>query len=188
MVPCLGLITILATAQNSNHAKSTKPSDTKPSLNSTLKMIQDGVNDQGEIRYTMTSRNTASGETVQDQYVVETSNAVADSNSCTLQVDARMTLNGSPQLQGRAALEIRRIDSLIVKSQSQAIEQKTKQSGVTQWTGKIAPESYMIQAFQSDSLVGILFFRERDTANAIAQKIGRAVELCTGKTPTVTMN
>jgi hypothetical protein len=100
-------------------------------LNSTLKQIEGSVNDQGEIRYTMTSRNTVSGETVQDQYIVETSNAAADATSCTLQVDARMILNSKPQLQGRAALEFRNLDSVIVKSQSQAIDEKTKQSGVS---------------------------------------------------------
>lgn len=184
----MGLVTTFATAQNSNHAKSTSPSDSKPSLNSTLKQIQDSVNDQGEIRYTMTSRNAVSGETVEDQYVVETSNAAADANSCALEVDARMVLNGKPQVQGRAALEFRNIDSLIVKSQSQAIGEKTKQSGITQWTGKISPESYMIQAIQSGNLAGILFFRGKETANVVAKNIARAVELCRGKTPTVLAN
>ena len=185
---CLALATTLAAGQDSHHARPASPSDTKPSLNSILKLIQDSVNDQGEIRYTMTSRNTASGETVEDQYLVETSNSAVDADSCTLQVDARMILNGKPQLQGRAALKFREIDSVVVKSQSQAIDERTKQSGATQWTGKISPESYMIQALQSGNLAGLLFFREQDTANVAAKNIGRAMELCRGKAPDVSAN
>jgi hypothetical protein len=184
---CLCVVATLTAAQNSDRAKPAGSSEGKPTLASTLKLIQDSVNDQGEIRYTMTSKNTASGETVEDQYVVETSNAAGDASSCTLEVDARMVLNGKPQLQGRPAIDFRSIDSVFVKSQSEAIEERTKQAGV-QWTGKISPESYMIQAVSSGNLAGVLFFREKATANVAAKTIGRAVELCSGRAPAITVS
>jgi len=59
---CFGLLASFAAAQNSNNPNSSNASDSKSSLGSTLKLIQDQVNKQGEIRFTMTSKNTASGE------------------------------------------------------------------------------------------------------------------------------
>jgi hypothetical protein len=169
------------TAQDSNKPPSSKPGSSSPSLDSTLKLIRDKVNEQGEIRYTMTSRSTVSGETVQDKYIVETSNATADAHSCTLQVDARMLLNGRTQVQGRPVVQFRNITSVAVKTQSQAIEEKTAQAGVTQWKGKITPESYIVQAFQSDALSGMFFFREKETAILVAKNTSRVIELCGGK-------
>ena len=72
IIACWALIVSFAAAQNSNNSNPSNGSD-ESSLSSALKLIQDRVNKQGEIRYTMTSKNTASGETVQDKYVVETS-------------------------------------------------------------------------------------------------------------------
>jgi len=185
---CFGLLASFAAAQNSNNPNSSNASDSKSSLGSTLKLIQDQVNKQGEIRFTMTSKNIASGETVQDKYVVETSNAVADASSCSLQVNARMVLNSITQAQGTPVVSIRNIDSVIVKSESQAIEEKTKQAGVKQWTGTISPESYIVQAFQSGGLVGMFFFRDQETANLVAKDISRVVELCGGRKATFDAN
>jgi hypothetical protein len=144
---CLGLFVSFATGRNSSTPGSPNAPDTKASLAATLKLIQEQVNKQGQIRYTMTSKSTASGETVQDKYLVETSNAVGDANSCSLQVDARMVLNGVTQAQGRPVVSLRNIDAIIVKSQSQAIEEKTKQAGVKEWTGTIPLKATRFRPF-----------------------------------------
>jgi hypothetical protein len=184
LLVCLGLFVSFATGQNSSAPGSPNASDTKASLAATLKLIQVQVNKQGQIRYTMTSKSTASGETVQDKYLVETSNAVGDANSCSLQVDARMALNGVTQAQGRPVVTLRNIDAITVKSQSQAIEEKTKQAGVKKWTGTISPGNYMVQAFQSGGLAGMFFFRDQEAASLVAKDISRAVELCGGRKST----
>lgn len=65
---CLGLFVSFAAAQKANTPGSANAPDSKSSLATTLKLIQEQVNKQGQIRYTMTSKNTAGGETVQDKY------------------------------------------------------------------------------------------------------------------------
>jgi len=97
---CLGLFVSFAAAQNASTPGPANAPDGKTLLAKSLKLIQEQVNKQGQIRCTMTSKNTPSGETAQDKYLVETSNAVGDANSCSLQVDARMVLNGVTQVQG----------------------------------------------------------------------------------------
>ena len=56
--------------------------------------------------------------------------------------------------------------------------------GVTQWTGTISPENYIVQAFQSGSLVSMFFFREQEMANLVAKDFSQVVELCGGKKAT----
>jgi hypothetical protein len=58
----IGRMARLAAAQYSSKPPSSKPSKSNPSLDSILTLIQDKLNEQDEIRYTMTSRNTVSGE------------------------------------------------------------------------------------------------------------------------------
>jgi hypothetical protein len=172
-------VLVTATAQTSAPPSPTPPSNTA-SLAATMKLIQDKVNAQGEIRYTMVSENTVRGGTVEDQYAVETSHAVADPDSCAVQVDARMSLNGTPQTKGRAGLRFRDITKLAVKTQTELIDEKTARAGVTGWKGKIVPENYVVQTFHEGKLSGMFFFRDRATAEDVATAISRAVELCGG--------
>jgi len=184
VLACFGLFASFAAGQNSSTSGTPNAPDSKSSLSATLKSIQEQVNKQGPIRYTMTSKNSTNGETAQDKYLVETSNAVGDANSCSLQADGRMVLNGVTQAQGRQVVSLRNIDTVIVKSQSQAIEEKSKQAGVREWTGTISPESYIIRTSQSDGPVGIFFFRDQETASLVAKDISRSVELCGGRKST----
>jgi hypothetical protein len=179
-----GLIWLALTMAGGLAQPSGAPSQRAPgdsaSLKTTMKLIEDKINEQGEIRYTMISQNTSNGGTVTDQYAVETSHAVADASTCTLQVDAHMVMNGKTQAQGRAGFRFRDLTRLAVKTQSQLIDERTAKAGVTGWKGKIAPESYVLQAFQSGSLSGLLFFRDQDAATVAGQAISRAIGLCGG--------
>ena len=181
-VTCLIGLATTAVGQNTKSAQ--KPSSDTTSLEVTLKLIQDKVNEQGEISYTMTSQNTIHGGTVEDQYAVETAHAIADPHSCTLEVGVRMVMNGKTQFQGRAGLHFRDLTAMAVKTQTQAIDEKTTKMGVTGWRGKVDPESYIVQSFQSNSLAGMFFFRKPETANVVAKAMSRAIELCGGKKAT----
>jgi hypothetical protein len=174
---CMALLVTAALAQSK---ASPKPSPNTASLSVTLKLIQDKVNAQGEINYTMISESTVDGHTVEDRYTVETSHALADPTSCAMQVDAKMTMNGKTQRQGRAAIQFRDTTALAIKSQTIAIEEQSARAGVTAWKGKITPESFMIETFHSGSLSGILFFRERATAEDVGKAISQVVEQCGG--------
>jgi hypothetical protein len=161
------------------------PPSSKPSLGVTsvpaaLKSIQDQVNAQGEIKYTMISKSTGDGRTVEDHYTVETSHALIHPSSCSMEVDAKMTMNASTQRLGRVAILFRPITGIAVKSQTEAINEQSARAGVNAWTGKITPESYMVQTFHSGTLSGILFFREQGTAEEVAKAIGYVVEQCGG--------
>jgi hypothetical protein len=92
-------------------------------------------------------------------------------------------MNGTTQSQGRAAIPFRDITRLAVKTQTQIIQERTMRMGMKSWAGHITPESYVIQAFRSGSLVGMLFFRDRDQAEAVAKAMSRATESCSGKKP-----
>jgi hypothetical protein len=178
IVVALVLLATVVAAQTSS-SSSAKPS--APSLPATLKLIQEKVNSQGEITYTMISENTVQGGTVEDHYAVETSGAVADAYSCSLQVNARMSMNGKTQTQGRATVPFQGLTRVVVRTQSQLIEEKTTSTGVTGWKGKITPESYVVQTFQDGTLYGMFFFRDQDAANLVAKSISQAIQLCGGK-------
>jgi hypothetical protein len=175
---------VVALGQDSKTAPERKPATGTSSLDSTLRLIADKINVQGEINYTMISENTRSGGTVEDKYSAKTSNATTDPRFCTLQVDGLLVLNGKTQSQGRGGVRLKDITSVAVKTQSQAIEEQTAKAGITVWKGKVVPESYVVQTLQSGSLTGVFFFRDQQTAILVAKNLSRAVELCGGKKDT----
>jgi hypothetical protein len=178
LVVLIAMPLAVVAAQNTS---SPSPKSGSVTLAATLKLIQDKVNSQGEIRYTMISENTVQGGSVEDQYAVETSGTVADPQSCSIQVNARMSMNGKTQRQGRATVPLRDLTNVIVRTQSQLIEDRTARAGVTGWKGTIKPESYAIQTFQNNDLYGMFFFRDEDSAKLVAKSITQAIQLCGGK-------
>jgi len=176
----LAALLLPAFAQNSVPG-ATKTLDGNASLGSTLKFIEDKVNEQGEIGYTMVSENTIQGGTVEDQYTIETSHAVADPGDCTLEVDARLTMNGKTQSQGHGEIRFRDISTITVTTQSQAITEQTSKAGVIGWRGKVVPENYVVKTFHSGDLSGVLAFRDQGAAVLVAKALNHAVELCGGK-------
>jgi len=168
----------VACAQNESPPSAKREPST---LATTLKQIQDKVNSQGEIRYTMISENTVQGGTVEDHYAVETSGAVADPRSCSIQVDARMSLNGKTQSQGRVTVPFRDLTSVDVRKQSQLIEEKTTRAGITAWKGTIKPENYVVQMSQKGELYGMFFFRDEDSAKLVAASVNQVIQPCGAK-------
>ena len=81
------VLALAATAQQS--ATPAKAADSKD-LAATLKLIQDRINEQGEIHYTMVSENPGRGVKVENKYAIQTGHAVADPQACTLTVEAHM--------------------------------------------------------------------------------------------------
>jgi hypothetical protein len=150
-----------------------------------LKLIQDKINEQGSISYTMISTRAPDGAVFEDQYVAETAHAVADPSSCTIEFDGSLTLNGKPQSQGRRGFRFGDVTSLNVISQSRAISQQTVQASVNGWKGTVQPESYMIQILESRQLFGVVFFRDFETASLVARAIRDAAAACGGTKPSL---
>jgi hypothetical protein len=174
----ISLLGAVACAQN------VSPPSTKggtSTLAATLKQIQDKVNSQGEIRYTMISVNADQGGSAEDQYAVETSGAVADPSSRSMQVNARMTVNGKTQSQGQVAVPFRDLTTVDVRKQSELIEEKTVRAGITAWKGTIKPENYVVQMFKKGDLYGMFFFRDEESAQLVATSVNQVIRLCSAK-------
>src|SRR5580765_1723455 len=89
------LVTCLATwAAVQQPAQPAKASASSNDLAATLKLVQDKINEQGEIRYTMISENPARGVKVENKYAVLTGHAVADAGACTLSFSGYMKQDG----------------------------------------------------------------------------------------------
>ena len=176
---CLILMTACATPQRPP-VQPVKPPGPDNDLAATLKLIQDKINEQGEIRYTMVSENPARGVKIENKYAVKTGDAMADANACTLTFSAYMTQDGKVQSHGRDTVRLRDITALAVKSQSWLIGERTAMAGVTEWKGKISPESYALKTVRHGRTSGLFFFHTEDAANKVAEAMSRATKLCGG--------
>jgi hypothetical protein len=157
-----------------------KASASARDLAATLKLIQDKINEQGEIRYTMVSENPARGVRIENKYAVQTGHAVFDAGACTLTVEAHMIQDGKVQSRGRDTVRLRDVTALIVKTQSRLIRERTAMAGVTGWKGTVTPESYALETLHRGRMSGLLFFRTEATANQVAEAVARATKLCGG--------
>jgi len=67
-----------------------------PSLAVTLGFIRDKIAEQGRLAYASTTRDSANGQTWDNQFTVEASNAARDDGDCSVGFHWRSTVDGKP--------------------------------------------------------------------------------------------
>ncbi len=90
VVSFVGLPGVYAAAQTAV-APPPKPADSGPSIETTMKFIQDKLNGIGKVNFVASSRNTADGSTVSSTLSFEVANAVADANQCKVSYQWKTT-------------------------------------------------------------------------------------------------
>ncbi|HLK07744.1 MAG TPA: hypothetical protein VKV30_07380 [Candidatus Angelobacter sp.] len=173
-------IALAACAMAQRPAASPAKAGDNKELAATLKLIQDKINEQGEIHYTVISENLSKGIKIENKYAMQTGKAVVDVSACTLSVEAHMSKDGKLQTRGRDTVNVRNVTAMTVKSQTRMIREKTARMGVTGWKGTIVPESYSLELMSRGRISGVFFFRTQESANQVADAVVRATKLCGG--------
>jgi len=152
-----------------------KPADDGPSLEVTMKFIQDKMNGIGVLRHTTRSREVDDGREVVLNDTIEVTNVVADPQRCTISYHVRMATEGFKPVNDDHNLNLRDVKKITVGSHEQALNDLSE--GKTIWT--VRPPIFQIEMYKSPRGGVEVLVDDEELANRLARAITHAVELCT---------
>ena len=158
-----------------------KPTDTGPSLEVTMKFIQDKVTDEGKVSYTaFVSDSSQASVEWNNKFTVEVTNFVADTKGCQLSFHWRAAVNGKVSDDKDYSLNFKDVRDVVVMPQEQNQKQVDTRSGHAAWTSRIEPNLFTLVARRPKGVENAFLFSGEEMAGRVAKAMVHAVELCGG--------
>jgi hypothetical protein len=180
-----------------------KPADQGPSLEVTMKFIQDRLSEQGRLSFEVFQHDDLTGKDEAQQYSFEMSNPIFDSAGCTYRYQGALKLvpgGGSTEWQ-KTAIPLKGIKSVRVMPVERWWNPELAEQGTPARSARVEPAYFVLSLGRAekgvsctrdgkaiecgeptlfDQLANVAFFREEDMANRVAKAMVHAVELCGG--------
>jgi len=157
-----------------------KPDDGGPSLEVTMKFIEDKIGDQGKFNYLMDVHDPKTRNGVRLRHSVEGSNVKADPAMCKISYHWRTTTDGKVGLEGDFWFDLKEVQSIVVLTAEQDGERVDTDAGHPGLSYKATPEFYVVGAQRPKGVQNSFDFHEEEMANRVAKAMVHAVKLCGG--------
>jgi hypothetical protein len=157
-----------------------KPAGSSPSLEVTMKFIEENAG-EGKLSYTaFVSDSSQSGVEWNNKFTVEISNLVADASACRISFHWRAQVNGQVSDDSDYKLNLKEVRDIIVLPQGQNQKQVDTRAGHPEWTSRIEPSLFTLVARRPRGVENAFLFSEEEMAGRVAKAMVHAVELCGG--------
>ena len=156
-----------------------KPADEGPSLEVTMKFIQEKMSEQGKMNYAAYLHDAVNGSDWVNQFTIEDNNVLANAATCHISYHYEATRGGEVVGGGDLGFDLKTVQNVTVMNREKDLDATNADAGHPTWSSKVSP---MIWALIVSRKTGpnYMYFREEDTANRVAKAIVHAVELCGG--------
>ena len=156
-----------------------QPSGNGPSLEVTMKFMQDKMNEQGKINYTLNTHDNAKGEDWPVYYIgIEASNVVANPATCRITWHKVTTNGGNVGMSRDLSLDLRNVLTFEVRTSTYEAKMEDTANGHPELDKRQDPPYFAVTARLRDKTETPLFFSSEEMANRIAKAMVHAVELC----------
>jgi hypothetical protein len=158
-----------------------QPAGNSPSLEVTMKFIQDKMNEQGKINYALYTHDSAKREDWPVYQIgIEVSNVVADPATCRITWHKVTTNGGEVRMSRDLLLDLRNVLSFEVRTSIYEAKMEDTANGHPELDKRQEPPYFAVTARLKDKTETPLFFSSEEMANRIAKAMVHAVELCGG--------
>jgi hypothetical protein len=151
-----------------------------PSLEVTLKFIQDKLNTVGTVNFAGYVHDSANNTDGVQKFSATISNAAINPGACTLSYHRLVINNGSREHDENVVINLRDVQSIAVLPDEQDWQMYLVRSGDTTKTVKDVPEISALVIKLNNGKDPTLRFYEQDLADRVAKALVHAVELCGG--------
>ncbi len=151
-----------------------------PSLAVTLGFIRDKIAEQGRLAYASTTRDSANGQTWDNQFTVEASNAARDDGDCSVGFHWRSTVDGKPAQDLDVHIPFKIVTSVSISSMDDDVARLNAGGGHSGWVTQIRPPIWVLLLHRSDGHTNTVDFADRDMAERVAKAMRHAADLCGG--------
>jgi hypothetical protein len=171
-----------AAAQKKNVPPPPKPGDDGPSLEVTMKFIQDKLNGIGPVNFVTYYHDNIEGRDWALQWDVEVTRVAADARSCRIAFHRKaMGDNGVVTEDKDHGFAMKDVGQIAVMTMEQVKKEKATANRQPAWSFKIDPPVFALQVRKTDAKESDEFdFFDEQMANRVAKAMLHAVELCGG--------
>jgi hypothetical protein len=150
-----------------------KPADDRPSLEVTMKFIQDKLNAVGPVNLVAYVHDNVAGNDWTNQSKTEFTKVVADPGACRIGYHVG-------DYDGRFLLKD--IEDIIVMPVEQRMKEVATANGHPSWSYRVDPPVFALHVRKFDDKVAaaVFLFFDEQLANRVAKAMVHAVELCGG--------
>ena len=158
-----------------------KPADSGPSLAVTMQFIQDKMNEQGKISYTLRTHDNAKNEDWPIyQITIEASNVIVNPSTCRITWHKVTTNGGEVGINRDFSLDLRNVETFEVRTSHYEAKMEDTANGNPQFDKWQDPPYFTATARSKGNVETPFFFHSEDMANRVAKALVHAVELCGG--------
>jgi len=156
------------------------PGANGPSLEVTLKFIQDKLNTIGTVNFAGYVHDSANDTDGVQKFSATISNAVANPGACSFSYHRLVFNNGSKEHDENIFINLRDVHSITVLPDEQDWQNYLVRTGDTTKTVKDVPDISALVIKLNNGKDPTLRFYEQDLADRVAKALVHAVELCGG--------
>lgn len=181
----LGVILSLAIGTMFTAAFAQQPApanaDNGPALATTMQFIQDAMNAQGKISYTLHAHDGAdNSDWPVYQITIEVTNVIANPASCTITWHKVTTNNGKIGINNDYSLDLHSVLDIVLRTSTREAKAEDDADGPNQVTKIQIPPYFVATAQSQGNKETPFFFSSEDTRNQVAIALNHAMELCGG--------
>ena len=172
-------VAITALAQKNSVPPPPKPEDNGPSLEVTMKFIEDKLNGIGLLNFAVYIHDDTK-EVDRAIFKNTISNVVADAVACRVSDHWKSEQNGKVAAEFDVSFLLKAANDIEVMTIEQALKEIDTAAGHPAWTYRSDPPAFILKVRQKDKSVNSFEFYDEDLANRVAKALIHAVELCGG--------
>jgi hypothetical protein len=147
-----------------------------PSLNDTLRFIEQKLNSESSVAYESRSEDTSSRDSFQ---VVD---AHSDPATCQVRYRARFSSDGGPFMDRKLVLSFRRVQKIEILTEQDSLNRAMEQGG-SNIRFVMTPATYRVNVTSSGGqLIASALFADEAMADRVAKAMNHAAEICRPET------
>jgi hypothetical protein len=157
-----------------------KPAHDGPSLEVTMKFIQDKINGIGPVSYVRYIHDNVAGKDWAFQEKAEDTKFVADTSACRISYHFKGESDGTEAVDKDDQFLLKDVEDIVVLPGEQAYKEESAAAGHPSWSFRVDPPFFFLKVRKPDKRRSYIHFSDEQLANRVAKAMVHAVELCGG--------
>lgn len=167
-------------AEPANPPAASAPPSSGPTLEVTMKFVQDKLNAMGTVNFAGYVHDSASNQDGVQKFSSTISNVVANPGACSLSYHRLVFNNGSKEHNEDVSINLREVQNISVLPDEQDWQMYLVRTGDTTKTVKDVPDIIALVIKLNNGKDPTIRFYEQEMADRVAKALVHAVELCGG--------
>jgi hypothetical protein len=156
------------------------PANGEPSLDVTMKFIQDKLGSLGKVSFAEPSHNTKTGQDSSTNYDMEIGKVTADRQQCRLSFHWKESKNGVVAQDADLWFPLRDVRDVTLEPYEHLLDDLSAKAGHPENTAGLGNPPVTILLVNRSGTFNMFPFVEAELADRVARAINHAVELCAG--------